>query len=71
MDVTRRTRQALLERIAADRLVPRQDLVIVETRTFPKNRWNDIGTIEVIYNTAGHHAIYGFNALARVNCYAD
>lgn len=67
----RRFRQLLLSRVAADRGVPVSALTVYRVDRFDLNRWGDVGALEVVYNDRGHHALYGFDALARVNCYAD
>lgn len=70
----RRFRQLLVKRIAADRGLDPAAITVDEVRMFPghlANRWGDVGEIEVTYNTAGHRAIYGFNAIARIQIYMD
>lgn len=68
----RRFRQLLVKRIAAERGIAVSDVHVVECETFPRNRWGDVGTITVNYAPGQQwRAMYGFDALARVNCYAD
>lgn len=61
----------LVKRIAAERRIPVDAITVFDVQQFPMNRWGDTGAIEVVYDPAGYHALYGFDSLARVNIYAD
>lgn len=71
MVIGRRFRQLLVKRVAADRGLSPSALRVEDIMTFPLNRWGDVGAIEVTYNIAGHRALYGFDATARVQIYMD
>lgn len=67
----RRFRQLLLTRIAADRDDVTVPLRVERLERFSRSYHGDIGEVEVTYNEAGHRAIYGFDATARISLYAD
>lgn len=71
MQIERRFKSLLTKRIGAERNVDPTAMTVVEIKSFPMNKWGHTGSIEVVYNAAGHHALYGFDSLARVSIYAD
>lgn len=66
-------RSTLLLNITTDRSDQNMPLEVVDITHHHDSKFcpEDIGTIEVQYNTCGWRAIYGFTAEGAVQCYAD
>ena len=51
--------------------LPWQAVQVEGVRLYSRNKWGDIGEVELTYSRHGYRAIYGFNANGDLSLYAD